>query len=229
MLRLLDKNNSKSIEKAVEILVDLKFDLWNQYQIDVSIGDALNELKNTLKEQGIKNLKRYFKPIVKKINKELNRKYKEKEKHSSYIFVNQYQELIDDRDFQEENDEDSEDIDLISHYQTDHKQGNNEPKTYDNCPPSLHIWVTASLVGLFVTVLPVPGAQAIGRSILSYSAVKCAEIIIEKQDEDFKRKKEEEEEYSDCSICEEKGCPYHEERKREREIQNERNRRRHPR
>jgi hypothetical protein len=104
-----DKDNPKNIDKAVNILVDLKFDLWNQYQIHANMSHAINEIQSILKEQGIEDVKKYIKPIKDILLKKIKQRYK-KEKKS--ISISKYNELFEyDLDIQDEDD-------LINHHET---------------------------------------------------------------------------------------------------------------
>lgn len=72
-----EADNPANIERTVEIFVDLKFELLNQYQIDLSTSDALNQLENVLEQAGIKEAKNYLRPIKEKIEKAVERRYEE--------------------------------------------------------------------------------------------------------------------------------------------------------
>lgn len=219
-----DIDNPKNFEKVAQVLVDLKFDLWNDYQMHVSVLDALDQLEERLKETGIKEAKKYLRPLTEKLKKLIRRRYKEeKEKHKTKAAIDAYALLNEiDRDFQEE----EKDFYLETLHQAGEKyQKDPESKIYDNCLPSFSFWTTAALIGVFVSTLPIPGAFKVGYSLVLFAGSKCVESIINAVDEEHKRK-EKEKEGSECSQCDDRHCPYHEERKKERQRAKENYRRR---
>lgn len=104
------------------------------------------------------------------------------------------------------------------------KDSNNNRPSDENIPPSLADGITIGLLGYFIYQIPHPLTKGIGSALVGFSVYQCGNSIYNKKDEDWKAQKEiekrqrqeEEEIASVCSICDDRHCPYHDERKKKR-------------
>ena len=224
--RIKPEMSQYDVDKIINIMIYMKYRIKKVWEFEIKTGQIFDRLKKEIKKNNIDIPKKYIRAF--------KRRYEEADRAYQRKYGWQFENNLNCS------------APLFYNESRARNSKDNRPDE-DNIPPSLAGWLTFTLIGVGIIFLPLPEAKKCGMFMVSSGLTQCYACISAKQDEDWKKQKELEkkqklkdqkeqiledyerqkledlekqkiEEKDDCSICGEVNCPYHEERKREREY-----------
>ena len=164
----LKKSKNKSVDQIIDAFVDVKIELELSSQKEIDIEPFVKALDKDLKKDGVHVSKNKFDIIKKKIRKcetkKLNRmRYLQQTMHLDQYELSLFDELNQSK---HEDKEDKEEAEL---------------------PAQFVFGITLCLCGYFLSVLPHPALQNLGKACLLFGAPYCVSPVCDKMDDNKKK------------------------------------------